>query len=352
MHELDVDIDMDSHFSRFSQKLTKSRRRRARTRVGMGIVGVVVVAGAVFSVVELQRDTGEVAVSAEDTTARHELLPSEIGSTTTVPSDPQNSGESVAEESFRLANGIVNINGVEVVLGEAVAGVPSGELEVAFDAMVVENDDGSTRMCIGPTDTGGVGCDGFDISGFSFSSEAAPSGGQLPEWRLVVTSWPPVDGRVRYLRDQDTGEPLNRYPASHDGCHVPRSHGDAEVLNAYGKSLETFGGVWVSNQGQTLVFQATDDPGIHTEALSERGLAAACVVQVENTLEEQLAAQDEIAGAVDQSGNPIGNNSKPGPYGRLDVTVPVADLPTVNSIAAAVSNPETIRVVGEGTVIG
>ena len=48
---------------------------------------------------------------------------------------------------------------------------------------------------------------------------------------------------------------------------------------------------------------------------------------------------------------PYGAATGSGSAGRVDVVVPVADLDTVRKIAALVNQPETLRIIGQATLL-
>ena len=155
---------------------------------------------------------------------------------------------------------------------------------------------------------------------------------------------------MRHIADQvhliSASEPEYIYPPGvlpAECADIDAFVGSGEV-NEYARGLgEASGGVYVTNEN-ILVLQVTENPQRHRDALVS-GDRQACVVEVERSETEQRRIHDEtdqrLAAAVYGS-----SVSSPGPGGRVDVGVPVADRETVEAIAALVDDPAAIRVIG------
>ncbi len=121
------------------------------------------------------------------------------------------------------------------------------------------------------------------------------------------------------------------------------------VVQDYARQLgPVSGGLYVANTG-VLVFQVTDDPTSHRQALETDG-AQACVVQVQWSEAElhqiKTALEPQLASLV-----PYAAATSSGTVGRVEVGVPVADGDTVRKIAALVEEPETLRVIGQAIIL-
>lgn len=244
---------------------------------------------------------------------------------------------------------VYEVDGIEVVTPTRLDELPERATHVEFTTIVIDSGAGP-ELCIGgvndslpPQCSGPLAAD-LDMAGWSEELNSVRWGD-----RVVVVTWPPVDGVVEVLGQSDVviweaEHPPGELPAE---CANVETAAGAGPINEYARSLgDRNGGLYIANDG-TLVLQVVGDPAPHREAMAEFG--GACVVEVPRSEAEQRSIQDDIVPLLANVPELAGiYAASPGPGGRVVVQVPVADRKMAQAIANLVDDPTAIRIVGMG----
>lgn len=242
------------------------------------------------------------------------------------------------------------VEGVEVVSITETVELPEHASRVEFASTVIDAGDGPV-VCIGGVDDSlppqcrGVVADGLDMTGWG-----QLDGGVWWGERNVTVTWPPVDGHVERLDDSEFQPPefAMALTALPEECAGIERFVDYRAVNARAAEIgERSGGVYLTDDG-TIVLQVTDDPEPHRQVLAAGG-AEACVIQVDRSEAELVGLQSELT--ANHGGTLLVTGSSPGPRGRLDLTVPVADAATASTIATLVDEPDALRIIGEAVIL-
>lgn len=246
---------------------------------------------------------------------------------------------------------VYDVDGVEVVTATHLEALPERAVNVEFTTTVVDSGDGP-ELCIGGSDASlPPQCAGPVVVGLDMTGWSEELNGVRWGVRTVVVTWPPVGGVVELIAQSEpvlweSDYPPGEVPAE---CVAAEIAAGAGPINNYARTIgESSGGLYLANDG-TVVLQVVGDPAPHREALAEFG--GACVISVSRSATEQLSIQDAIVPRLAEVPQLAGiYAASPGPGGRLEVQVPVADRETTQAIARLVDDPTAIRVVGIGAV--
>lgn len=275
-----------------------------------------------------------------------DFLPSTVTTSPVVStSSPASTVTTTTTETGRSVR-TFDVGGVEVVVMTDTDELPARATAVEVTGTLIDSG-GGPELCAGavmtslPPQCSGPIVDGLDMTGWTEEAQGVQWGE-----RTVSVTWPPVDDHVQLISASEPEYTEYVYPPGVlpvECADIDAFVGSGDV-NEYARGLgEVSGGVYVTNEN-VLVLQVTDDPQPHRDALASGGRQA-CVIEVERSEAEQRVIHDQIdkqLAAVVYSGSV----SSPGPGGRVEVGVPVADKAAVEAIAALVDNPSAIRVIG------
>lgn len=264
------------------------------------------------------------------------------GVTTSSPPSAVTTTTMMVERSVRT----FDVGGVEVVVMTDTDELPARATAVEVTGTLIDSG-GGPKLCAGavmtslPPQCSGTIVDGLDMTGWAEEAQGVQWGE-----RTVSVTWPPVDDHVQLISASEPEYTEYVYPPGvlpAECADIDAFVGSGDV-NEYARGLgEVSGGVYLTNDG-VIVLQVSDDPQPHRDALASGGRQA-CVIEVERSEAEQRVIHDQIdkqLAAMVYSGSV----SSPGPGGRVEVGIPVADRATVEAIAAFVDNPSAIRVIG------
>lgn len=307
----------------------RSQRRRRRTIAVAAALGVVAVAG--FSVALL--------VGGDEDTTVVAAQPDQRGTP-----EPESSSGPVTPEA--PPSSLIEIEG-----SSNPGGLVSQASVVETSATIIDPGDGPRLCLLGVEDSLPPQCAGPLLVGLDQQGWGETVEGVHWGERSVTITWPPADGAVT-VRAQGPPEPPARatFPALPEVCADASAWATSNVINPYAQTLgDRYGGVWVA-EGGILVLQVTDDPEPHRATLDTASVKA-CIIQVTHSERELLAVQDSINRLMLSGDSPVVGSIPNGAYGRVDVYVFIADQATIETIAAAVDDPSTIRLVPQMRIV-
>ncbi len=235
---------------------------------------------------------------------------SESGSVRELPAE--SAGESVSPDGERR----FDVDGAEVWTRLEVDELPEGALRVEFVSFILDQGTGPTACFGAINDSYRPGCDsGLQVDGLVMGIDwTEASHGVTWGRRVIMVSWPPVDGVIELVADravEETPGPTDPF------VREVQVKGDLEEVR---REL------------------ATDS-------------AQPCLVSVQYSHRELRSANNAIEAMARQVPNSFIGVGTGDVTNRITVVVPVAALATIRSIVEIVDDPAMLRIHGSGRIL-
>jgi hypothetical protein len=277
-------------------------------------------------------DTDPVATTAPITAPPTTAPPTTMVPTTTVPAG------TVAMREF-------DVDGVRVRVLTPLTELPEQATEIENSGTLIDEGDGPIMCLGGVAESYPPQCDGPIVDGLTMGDWAETSNGVSFGERTVHVTWPPVDGRVTLIADREYAPPPGPEVPNFDVPDECRDLGatvDVDTLNTYAEAHPDITATPYLANDKLGVLQVVRD---HIEEVRNKlttGDAEPCLVAVEYSSNELLAAQEAIVGAYQELS--IGWTTGGGIDNRVEVGLAVADRATVRRLAELVDDPAMLDV--------
>ena len=247
------------------------------------------------------------------------------------------------------------IDGAVVWTGTTLDQLPERATVVRFTSTLLDAGDG-LELCISgvatslPPQCAGPVVDGLSPDGWTETADGVTWG-----VRTVTVSWPPVDGHLTLVSDEEpvAAAPLGdeRPDGLPDACQSIGTFTPRDVIAAFAADHpDRVAGARSVNDGSVAVLAVVEEHLEEVRAELTTGEAEPCLEPARYSASELEAAQSSLGrlygpeGPVLSSGGGIALN-------RVDVTVPVADRATVALVVAGVDDPGVFHVIGVGEIL-
>ena len=267
-----------------------------------------------------------------DTTTPDTATPDTTAPATTVPAG------TVALREF-------DVDGVRVRVRTPLTELPEQATEIEYSGTLIDESDGP-MMCLGGVqESYPPQCDGPIVDGLTMGDWAETSNGVSFGERTVRVTWPPIDGRVSLIDDGEFAPPPGpEFPTFDvpDECADLATPVGIDTLNSYAEAHPDTTAIPYLADDTLGVLQVVRDHVDEVRSDLTTDGAEPCLVPVEYSADELIAAQEAITGAHQELA--IGWTTGGGIGNRVEVGLAVADRATIRRLAELVENPAVLDV--------